>query len=89
VYRDLKDKGLVVLAITDEEPTLVARFAKQFDIGIPILIDRARAVFDHYNIQAIPKTVILDRQGRSTARPIIISDEAALLRVLAVVGVAP
>jgi len=89
VYRDLKDKGFIVLAITDEDPGVVQGFAKQFKIGIPILIDRARATFDHYSIQGLPKTIILDRQGKAVAWPILISDELALRKTLASAGVAP
>jgi thiol-disulfide isomerase/thioredoxin len=89
VYRDLKDKGFEILAITDEDPAVVRRFVKQFNTTLPIVIDQARSTFDHFNILGLPKTVILDRQGRPTAHPIIISDEAALRKLLAVAGVKP
>jgi len=89
VYRDLKDKGFMLLAITDEDPAVVRRYLNQSRIGLPILIDRSRSVFDHYGIEGIPKTLIINRQGRIMARPITISGEGVLRKLLASAGVTP
>jgi peroxiredoxin len=88
VYRNLKDKGFMLLAITDEDPVIVQRFVKQFKIGLPVLIDRTRIVFDHYGIQALPSTTILDRKGRPTARLNAIS-EGLLRESLTSAGITP
>ena len=95
VYRALKDKGFVLLAITDEEPAIVRRFAKQFKMDLPVLIqlavrrsrDRTRAVFNRYVVEGLPPTIILDRQGRLAAQPPMISDEAGLRKLLASAGI--
>jgi peroxiredoxin len=89
VYRDLKNRGFMLLAITDEDPAVVRRFVNQYGINVPVLIDRTRAVFDHYLVEGIPKTIILNGQGRAVARPITISDEGELRKVLAAAGVTP
>jgi len=68
---------------------LVERFAKEFKIGIPILIGETRTVFDRLQIVGIPKTIILDRQGRPMAWPITVSDEATLRTLLAAAAVKP
>jgi thiol-disulfide isomerase/thioredoxin len=89
VYADLKDKGFMLLAITDEDPRIVRHFVNEYHISLPVLIDRTRAVFDHYLVEGLPKTIILNRQGRAVARPITISDEVELRKVLAAAGVTP
>jgi thiol-disulfide isomerase/thioredoxin len=89
VYGDLKEKGFMLLAITDEDPAIVRRFASEYHIALPVFIDRRRAVFDHYLIEGIPKTIILNRRGRAVARPVTISDEGELRKVLAAAGVKP
>jgi peroxiredoxin len=88
IYRDLKHRGFMVLAITDEDPSVVQPFVDKSKLGIPVLIDRERGVFDHYGIEGIPRTVILDRQGRPTARPITVSDEDQLWKLIASARVA-
>ena len=87
VYGELKDRGFMLLAITDEDPDVVRRFASEYHITLPVLIDRRRTVFDHYLIQGIPKTIILNRKGRAVARPITISDEVELRKMLIAAGV--
>ena len=89
VYRALRDKGFMLLAITDEDPAIVRRFAKQFKMDLPVLIDRTRAVFNHYVVEGLPVSIILNRQGRLAARPAMISDEEGLRKLLASAGVTP
>jgi thiol-disulfide isomerase/thioredoxin len=89
VYGDLKDKGFMLLAITDEDATVVRRFVNEFHIALPVFIDRTRSVFDHYVVEGLPKTIILNRQGRVVARPTTIHDEGELRKVLAAAGVTP
>jgi hypothetical protein len=50
---------------------------------------RTRSVFDHYVVEGLPKTIILNRQGRVVARPITIYDEGELRKVLAAAGIMP
>ena len=85
----LKDKGFMLMAITDEDPATVRRFVNEYHITLPVFVDRTRSVFDHYVIEGLPKTIILNRQGRVVARPITISDEGELRKVLAAAGITP
>ena len=89
IYRDLKDKGFMLMAITDEDPATVRRFVNEYHIALPVFVDRTRSVFDHYGGDGLPKTVILNRQGRVVARPITIYNEGELRKVLAAAGVTP
>ena len=85
----MKDKGFTVLAITAEDPSVVRRFVKQTKMKLPVLIDRTRTTFDHYAIEGLPQTVILDRQGRPAAQTSVLSDEASLRKLLASAGMTP
>ncbi len=89
VYRDLKDRGFMLLAITDEDSDVVRRFAEQSNMNLPVLIDRRRAVFNHYLVEGLPVTIILDRQGRLAARPTMLSDEQGLRKLLTSAGLVP
>jgi thiol-disulfide isomerase/thioredoxin len=67
VYADLKDREFMILAISDEDPAIVRRFMNENHITLPVFIDRARAGFNHYLVEGIPQTIILNRQGRPVA----------------------
>jgi cytochrome c biogenesis protein CcmG, thiol:disulfide interchange protein DsbE len=61
-YPVLKSKA-VFLGIDElESPTRVAPFAKQIGITYPILIDPG-SVGSEYQIDTLPKSVFIDRQG--------------------------
>lgn len=65
LYNALKDKGLVVIAIssdTSEKP--VRSFVSDKKISFPVLMDKEKSVsFDLYGIVGIPITFVLDRNG--------------------------
>ena len=86
VYSDLKDKGFMVLAITDEDPAVVRRFVNESHITLPVFIDLTRAVFDHYLVEGIPKTIILNQRGQTVTTLMPISDEGELRDALAAAG---
>jgi len=43
----------------------VKRFAKQMDVPYPLLIDTDNSASQLYNVNSIPVTVALDKQGRA------------------------
>ena len=64
LYREFGDKGLVVLAISTEERTVVAKFIADKGYSFPVLLDpggKASAAFD---VDGVPKSFLFDRQGR-------------------------
>lgn len=89
VHRELRDRGFMLPAITDEDPAIVRKFIQQFPTmaGVPVAIDQPRRVFEHYGVLGLPASVILDRKGRPTSRPSVIPDEAALRKLLVAAGV--
>jgi thiol-disulfide isomerase/thioredoxin len=64
-YRD--DEGIVFLALnTDDDRTLVEPFLKKHQWQLPIAF--AESLNDHYLVDAIPTTMILDRHGQIAFR---------------------
>jgi len=43
----------------------VKRFAKEMGVPYPLLIDTDHTVSQQYNVDSIPVTVALDKQGRA------------------------
>jgi hypothetical protein len=55
----------MLMAIADEDPATVRRFVNEHHITLPVLVDRTRSVFDHYVVEGLPKTIILNRGDES------------------------
>lgn len=82
-----KDKGLVVLAITDEEATKTVKpFIDKNGYTFQILIDTGRTVNDKYKVDGIPKTFIYDRKGKLAAESIDMRTQGQFLKLLAKAG---
>ncbi len=63
-YEQLKDLGLVVLAVNLDEPiTEVSAFANEYGLTFPVLLDPGAVVNDLYRVRAYPTTFILNREG--------------------------
>jgi len=64
VYRDLRDKGLEVVALSiDENPGEVREFWRKREYSFPVAM-RSDAFFDHYGrVSTTPMFYIVDRQG--------------------------
>jgi cytochrome c biogenesis protein CcmG, thiol:disulfide interchange protein DsbE len=64
VYRELREKGLEVVALSiDENPAEVREFWRKRDYSFPVAM-RSDAFFDHYGrVSTTPMFYIVDRQG--------------------------
>jgi peroxiredoxin len=64
VYREHRDKGLEVVALSiDENPGEVREFWSKRDYSFPVAM-RSDAFFDHYGrVSTTPMFYIIDRQG--------------------------
>jgi peroxiredoxin/outer membrane lipoprotein-sorting protein len=62
--RQFKDKGLVVLGIDDEDPKEQSAFLASFGYSFSSLVDPATKVKTLYNVEGIPATILVDRQGK-------------------------
>jgi len=73
LYAAMKDAGLQVLAINQwEDPDLVFAYMGQIsvDAGFPILFDAESKVAESYEVQGLPTTFLLDKQGRLRYRAV-------------------
>jgi peroxiredoxin len=70
LYRKFRDKGLVILAISDEDRKKVAPFLAGHEVSYPVLLDPGRRVNDLFVVRGIPKTFVYDRSGRLAAESI-------------------
>jgi len=69
LYQRFKDDGLEILAVDiGESAGTVRQFVQNFGYTFPILMDTNNRVASIYGIQAIPTSLILDREGRIIAR---------------------
>jgi peroxiredoxin len=64
VTRKFEDRGVVLLAVNQsEEREAVARFLERKDWDLRVLLDQDGAAGRAYGVEAIPRTVIIDRAG--------------------------
>jgi peroxiredoxin len=74
---ELADKGLVVLAINEQEdPSRVADFAGRYQLSLTMLLDNG-AVARTFGVNGVPDLWIVDRDGKLRARSIGYADTAA------------
>lgn len=86
LYTRFKDRGLVILAISDEDTGKVKPFIAERGITYPILLDPGRRVNKLFRIEGIPKTFIYDRTGKLVAESIDMRTQTQFLGMLAQAG---
>jgi peroxiredoxin len=84
--RQFAGQGLVVLAISDEEPTKVEPFVAQHKFTYPILLDPGSKVHEQFYVEGIPKTFLFDREGKLVAQSIDMRTRGQFLQMLALAG---
>ncbi len=82
LYQQYKDKGLIVLAVSDEDPAKIESFIKEKHYTFPVLIDAGRKVNELLHIEGIPKTFIYNRQGKLSAQSIDMRTRAQFEKML-------
>ena len=81
-----KDRGLVILAISDEDSDKVKPFIAARDIRFPILLDPGRKVNELFQIEGIPKSFVYDRGGKLVAQSIDMRTMRQFLEMLSRAG---
>lgn len=57
--------GLVLLGVNvDDDPANAAAVAAKLGIQFPVLLDTDKKVSDQYDLQAMPSTYLIDRDGK-------------------------
>jgi peroxiredoxin len=64
LQRAFKDKGLVVVAVTNDNPESVRRYVEDFRYGFVVLLDTDSKVYDAYRVFMLPTSYLIDRQGK-------------------------
>jgi peroxiredoxin len=72
LYQRLKDRGFVLLAVSQDEGgrTAVQAFVEQMQITFPVLLDPAGEVGRKYGVWGFPESFLVDRDGRIVERVI-------------------
>ncbi len=86
LYDRFKDKGFVVLSISDEEIAKVAPFIAEHKISYPVLLDPRRKVNDEFVVEGIPKSFVYDREGKLVSQSIDMRTQRQFLEMLAQAG---
>src|SRR5277367_1379952 len=65
---EMPDLGLIVLAITDEEPGKVKPFVGELGFSYPIVLDTDKSVHKQYTIEALPRTFVYESRRQTRRR---------------------
>jgi peroxiredoxin len=82
LYKEFGDKGLVILAISDEERGTVESYLNEHKVNYPILLDPGRKVTDQFIVHGIPKTFVYNRAGHLAAQSIDMRTRRQFLEML-------
>ncbi|WP_128802646.1 MULTISPECIES: TlpA disulfide reductase family protein [unclassified Streptomyces] len=90
VSQDLKDKGVQFVGINTRDPSTgnALAFEKQYGVSFPSLYDPTGKLMLRFkkgtlNPQAIPTTLVLDREGKIAARSLAALSEDKLRKMIA------
>lgn len=86
LYTRFKDRGFVVLAISDEDAAKVKPFITQGKFTYPILLDPGRKVNELFQVEGIPKSFVYNRDGGLVAQSIDMRTEGQFLEMLSRAG---
>jgi peroxiredoxin len=86
LYRRFGPRGLVILAISDEESGKVEKFLAERKFSYPVLLDPGRKVNELFAVEGIPKSFLYDREGKLIAQAIDRRTEAQFLAMLKQAG---
>ena len=75
-------RGLVVLAISDEEAGKVKPFVAEHKLSYPVLLDPGRKVNALFQVEGIPKSFVYDRSGKLAAEAIDMRTQRQFLEML-------
>ncbi len=64
-YEIYKEQGVQVLAVNIAQSDFeVQRFASQYGLDFPIVIDKTKSVLETYNIKPLPTTLLINPDGK-------------------------
>ena len=85
LYKNFQDRGLVILAISDEEASKVTPFLAERNITYPVLLDGGK-IHQLFQVEGIPKSFVYDRDGKLVAQSVDMRTRKQFLEMLALAG---
>jgi peroxiredoxin len=67
LHREFQGRGLVILAISDDERKNLDKFLASKNYTFAMLLAHERKTFDEFDVTSVPKTFIFDRDGHLVA----------------------
>jgi peroxiredoxin len=86
LYREFREQGFVILAISDEDAAKVSQFLQEKGYTYPVLLDPGRKVNQQFRVEGIPKSFVYDREGRLAAQSIDMRTRKQFLEMLRQAG---
>ena len=86
LYQRFGPRGLVILAISDEDAAKVQPFIAEHKYTYPILLDPGRTVNKLFGVEGIPKSFLYGRDGKLAAQAIDRRTERQFLEMLKLAG---
>jgi len=86
LYNRFKGRGLVILALSDEELGKVQPFISERKITYPVMLDPGRKVNEMFQVEGIPKSFVYNREGKLVAQSIDMRTQGQFLQMLAQAG---
>ncbi len=70
LYQRLKDRGFVLLAVSQDEngKAAVEPFVRDLGLTFPVLVDPEHQVGDRFQVWGYPESFLIDREGRVVER---------------------
>lgn len=86
LFDKYKGKGLIILAISDEEEAKVKPFIQAQGITYPVMLDPGDKVHQLFQVEGIPKSFVYDRDGKLVAQSIDMRTRGQFEAMLAAAG---
>jgi peroxiredoxin len=86
LYRQFKDKGFVILAVSDEEAAKVNPYLHDHPVSYPVMLDPGRKVNQLFQVEGIPKSFLYNREGKLAAQSIDMRTKQQFLALLSQAG---
>ena len=86
LYQRFGQKGLVILAISDEEAGKVRPFVAEHHVSYPIFLDPGREVNELFHVEGIPRVSCMTRERKLVAQAIDMRTQSQFLEMLAHAG---
>lgn len=89
LYARLKTKGLIVLAISNEEEATVRAAATRYGLKMPVLLDPDAGLGQSLGLEGLPRTFVFNREGKLVAASIDQCSRRQFVQMLAQAGLHP